>query len=707
MTDKKWLIIGGGAVVQEYYLKAFEHLNLLNSITIVEPNVATCKYLNARNISVVNLGFREFFSQCETDYDYAIITLPNHLHEEAINLCLAKSISVLCEKPLVLTTDACKRISASEARTDKRVYTGMVRRYMPSYLALQKSLHLLGEIKSVHIEDGNPFAWVADSYAFFDPKNGGVLADMGVHYLDLLYNLFGNLKPISYIDDCEGGVEANTAYILENELGVSISLKLSRTEKLHNTFQVLGTNGRMWMEKDNFESCFFSPQEHIVHEIKIKDAFSDQALRYVFEACFVEQLIKFRDDDDTLVKIDDAKAVIQLVEWAYDNRKLYALQQKKDSYLITGGTGFIGTALTERLWRSGIRDITVPVRGYKNCAPIARFAIDLPKVNLLDYESVKKVVEGKKYIVHLAYATDGKNAYNINVEATKNIVKAACEQGVEAIVVLSTMNVYGFPDGLVDENTNGKPAGGDYGKSKKIMQDWCLEFAKTQIKTRLVVLNPTCVYGPNGKTYTTLPIMLANSNRFCWIDDGKGLANVVYIENLLDAIEQSLKVKEAHGLNFIINDDTISWKNFLQPLLLDKAEHIKSLDTNNLLAQNFKEATNLKKIVRYLLANYEFVSLINQHPFLGGIKKSIFKNIPKFRNKLNSEREIEWTGIGKENLTEDLNQPFNPPVWLNELFANTNSKFSSKKAEEILGWKPAIPTNEAIKETQNWLSKRN
>lgn len=707
MIDKKWLIIGGGAVVQEYYLKAFEYLNLLNSITIVEPNAEAYHYLKAKNISAVNLGFAEFFNQCKTDYDYAIITLPNHLHEEAINLCLAEGISVLCEKPLVLTTAACKRISIAEAKTDKHVYTGMVRRYMPSYLALQKSLHLLGEIKSVNVEDGNPFAWVADSYAFFNPKNGGVLADMGVHYLDLLYNLFGNLKPISYFDDCEGGVEANSTYILENESGINISLKLSRTEKLHNTIEVVGANGRMWMEKDNFESCFFSPQEHIVHEIKINDAFSDKALRYVFEACFVEQLIRFRDDDDALVKINDAKAVIQLIEWAYDSRKLYSSQQKNDSYIITGGTGFIGTALTERLWSSGIRDITVPVRGYKNCAPIARFAIDLPKVNLLDYESVQKVVEGKKYIVHLAYATDGKNAYNINVEATKNIVKAACEHGVEAIVILSTMNVYGFPDGLVDENTNGKPAGGDYGKSKKIMQDWCLEFAKTQTKTRIVILNPTCVYGRNGKTYTTLPITLANSNRFCWIDEGKGLANIVYIENLLDAIEKSLKVKEAHGSNFIINDDTISWKNFLQPLLLDKAEHIKSLDTNNLLAQNFKEATNLKKILRYLLANYEFVSLINQHPILGGIKKSIFKNIPKFRNKLDNEREIEWTGIGKENLTEDLSLPFNPPVWLNELFANTNSKFSSNKAEEILGWKPKVSTMEALKITQTWLSQRN
>jgi len=707
MEDKKWLIIGGGAVVQEYYLKALEHLDLLNSITIIEPNIETYRYLEARHISVVNLGFKEFFNQNKTDYDYAIITLPNHLHEEAIALCKSKRISVLCEKPLVLTAAACDRIRDFEAKTDEHVYTGMVRRYMPSYLALSKSLNLLGEINEVKIEDGNPFAWVADSYAFFDPKNGGVLADMGVHYLDLVYHLFGTLKPFKYEDDYEGGVEANVNYTLKNESGIDVSLKLSRTEKLKNTFEVIGTNGRLWMEKDNFECCFFSPENGIEHEIKLNHAFSDASLQYIFEACFVEQLIKFSSNDKSLVKINDAKAVIELIEWAYENRKTTSLKTTEDTYLITGGTGFIGTALTERLWHKGVQNITVPVRGYKNCAPIARFDIDLPKINLLNYESVLKIVTGKQFIIHLAYPTDGKNAYNINVEATKNVVKAACEQGAEAVVILSTMNVYGFPNGTVNENTNGKPAGGDYGKSKKIMQDWCLEFAKTQTKTRIIVLNPTCVYGPNGKTYTTLPHTLANSNRFCWIDNGNGKANIIYIENLLDAIEKSLRVKEAHGLNFIINDDTLTWKSFLSPLLMDKADQIKNLDTNSLLTQNFKEKTNLKKIARYLVANYEFVSLINQHPVLGGIKKALFKRIPKFRNKLDGEREIEWTGNGTESLTKDSSQPFNPPIWLNELFGNTNSEFSSEKAKKILGWEPAVSTEEAIKTTQHWLSQRN
>ncbi|RBQ10004.1 NAD-dependent epimerase/dehydratase family protein [Pedobacter miscanthi] len=707
MGDKKWLVLGGGAVFQEYYLKAFAHLGLLKSITVVELNENVCKLLSEKDISVIQMGFDEFFDQNNLKFDFAVITLPNYLHEPAIAHCLADNIAVLCEKPVALTTAACDRIIRLESQSAKHVYTGMVRRYMPSYQALSKSLALVGKINTVKVEDGNPYAWVADSYAFFDPKNGGVLADMGVHYLDLLYHLFDDLVPVNYQDDYEGGVEANTLYHLKNADNTHISLKLSRTEKLKNTFEIIGEKGRIWMEKDNFESCFFSPDEQVIHEIRLENAFADKTLKYIFEACFVEQLSRFASNHGSLVKMDEAKAVINLIEWAYNQRRTIALYENGSSFLITGGTGFIGTALIEKLWKDGVRNITAPVRGYKNCAPIARFGIALPKVDLLNYNAVEKALSGKKYLVHLAYSTDGKDAYNINIEATKNLVKAACKQGVEAIVILSTMNVYGFPNGMVDENTVHKPAGGTYGKTKKIMQQWCLDFAKSQHKTRIVLLNPTCVFGPNGKTYTTLPLVLAKSNRFCWIDDGQGLANVVYIDNLLDAILKALEVKAAHGKNFIINDGVMTWKDFLTPLLQGYGNKIESLTTKTLLSQNFKEKTSIKKIVRYLLANYEFVGLINQHPFFGKIKKNIFNLVPKFRNRLDGQREVEWLTIGSENLTDNSTAPFNPPVWLNEIYGNTQSTFLAEKAKEILGWKPTVDLDEAIKRTSTWLKKIN
>jgi nucleoside-diphosphate-sugar epimerase len=581
----------------------------------------------------------------------------------------------------------------------------MVRRFMPSFKAMHHSLHLVGEIQDVRVEDGNPFAWIADSFAFFDPKNGGVLADMGVHYLDLLFKLFGPMEALSYEDDAEGGVEANCTYRLVSKSNVPISLKLSRTHQLKNKFVITGSNGKLWIEKDQFDLCYFSPDADSIHEIKIKNAFDDPQLNYKFEACFVQQLISLRQEDANLVKLEEATATVKLIEDAYKSRQIIETEPNEDSYLITGGTGFIGAALIERLWKEGISNIVSPVRSYKNCAQVARFKIGLPRLNLLDYEAVKESLKDKKYVVHLAYSTDGVDAYEMNVTATQNIVRAACEQGAEAVVVLSTMNVYGFPHGNVTENSPQNPAGGDYGETKKIMQKWCLEFAKNQHQTRVVILNPTCVYGPNGKTYTTLPRTLAKHNRFCWIEEGQGLANIVYIENLLDAILKSLTVKAAHAQNFIINDGVVTWKEFLTPLLGKTEMTIPSLKTNELLNASFNEKATTKQIFRFLLTNFELVSLINAHPYLGKIKKTLFSKIPSFRGKLDSQRQIEWSTLSQNMLTNKTQEKFNPPIWLNELFGLTTSKFSAKKANDILKWKSKVDIETGIRNTKKWLEK--
>jgi nucleoside-diphosphate-sugar epimerase len=235
------------------------------------------------------------------------------------------------------------------------------------------------------------------------------------------------------------------------------------------------------------------------------------------------------------------------------------------------------------------------------------------------------------------------------------------------------------------------------------MQQWCLDFAKTQHKTRIVVLNPTCVYGPNGKTYTTLPLVLAQHNRFCWVDGGKGLANVVYIENLLDAIEKGLEVEAAHGQNFIITDGTLSWKDFLSPLLGKYAPQIRSLTKGELLKGSFNEKSDLKQIIRFLLSNFELVSLINAHPFLGRLKKTLFAKLPGFRGKLDDQRQVVWANLSRNNLVKREEEKFNPPAWLNELFGLNQSRFSAKKASEILGWEPAVSIEDGIEKTQEWL----
>src|SRR5579871_105036 len=140
----------------------------------------------------------------------------------------------------------------------------MVRRLLPSFEMLRQALGqgMIGELAGIDVEDGEPYAWSSDSGAAFQPANGGVLADMGVHYLDLIEEIGGEAQPLTYRDDARGGVEANLDYTLETSTSTSthraqVRLRLSRTRRLRNTFVCRGRRGELIVDKDRFDGCWW------------------------------------------------------------------------------------------------------------------------------------------------------------------------------------------------------------------------------------------------------------------------------------------------------------------------------------------------------------------------------------------------------------------------------------------------------------------
>ena len=370
--------------------------------------------------------------------------------------------------------------------------------------------------------------------------------------------------------------------------------------------------------------------------------------------------------------------------------------------VVTGGTGFIGSHLVERLWEEGKRDILVPVRNYKTCAEIARFPIRMPRVNLLNDQEVRKTMEGARLVFHLAYGYDGPNPGRITVDGTKNVVNAAIDVGAECVVILSSMYVYGFPDTNqpVDETWPYRPFGGEYGRGKVKMECWCLARAKNSGRTRIIVLNPTCVYGPRGKTYTRLPIEMAKKGSFCWIEGGKGVANYTYIENLVDAILLAAANSEINGERFIVNDGYCTWREFLGPLLGEFLEKLPSWSHRELLNSNSCHKTRLKDLIRHLANDPEFICLINENPFLGNLKRFLLRKIPGLKMELVTIKNQNSIRTGQE--TDKL--PLQPE-WLDNLFGATQTVFSSEKIRRALGWKPKLNLEEGQSKTLCWMQE--
>src|SRR5262249_11141324 len=113
--------------------------------------------------------------------------------------------------------------------------------------------------------------------------------------------------------------------------------------------------------------------------------------------------------------------------------------------LVTGGSGFIGSRLVARLAELGIGPIRAPGRGYRTCVELARFAVEMPRLDLLDPPAVRRVLRGIRHVFHLAYGRDGDDPRKITVDGTRNVVDAAIAEGCESVVVLSTAYVFGRP----------------------------------------------------------------------------------------------------------------------------------------------------------------------------------------------------------------------------------------------------------------------
>src|SRR5262245_12328893 len=182
-----------------------------------------------------------------------IVALPNALHEQAVMLALDCGFDVLCEKPLALTEAACARLSHRAAQTGRVLAVGMTRRFFSSTKAIHRILEAgwLGDVTSVDVEDGNNFAWSSESGAYGRPDNAGVVANIGVHALDLVEHLCGPLAPVEYSDDWRGGVEANATFALKTARGALVRIKISYTNDLGNSIVIRGTRGEVWQTRES------------------------------------------------------------------------------------------------------------------------------------------------------------------------------------------------------------------------------------------------------------------------------------------------------------------------------------------------------------------------------------------------------------------------------------------------------------------------
>lgn len=694
--------------MSDLYLPALARLGWMTGIEVTDLSDKALQQVQSLHpwVQTRRAGFAELLADpaLKQRFDAVVVALPNSLHVPAVTAALAAGLPVLCEKPLAMSQKDCELLAtlADEARLP--LMAGMVRRLTQAARTVREALQkgLIGELQTVRVENGGPYAWTSASGAFFKRENGGILADLGVHHLDWLGSLLGPLSPVSYEDDARGGVEASCRYALEAASGVQVQLHLSHLYPLPDTTTFTGSKGTLTLSKGDFATCQWRDAGgHLMGELRCDGAFEDASWPPDFLSCFAQQFVNFSKVVHGLpadwVPAGEAAATMGLIGHAYAVRDAVAQAPPADDRpalpsgrtVVTGGSGFIGTALVARLAELGFQDITVPVRGYQTCAGVARYPVHLPQVDLNDRAAVRELVKGARWVFHLAYGNSAADARKVTVEATKVLVEEAAAAGVEAVIVLSTTWVYGThgPQTLVDETSPYLPAGDSYGKTKAVMQQWCLQAAQTMDRTRLVVINPSCVYGPEGKTYTTLPGELARAGHFAWVNEGTGTVNHIYIDNLIDAILLTASRAEAHGKAFIASDGWCTWREFLPPLLPADAGAFSSFTEQELEALERSSRARFRDVLGSLIRHQPLRTWVRERSVVQALRSYLPKRL------VSPARAPAMISHEKAS---------SPAPWLRAVFGTGTTRYSSDRLK-TLGWQSRITLSDGLAKTRGWL----
>ncbi|MBN8198889.1 Gfo/Idh/MocA family protein [Bacillus sp. NTK034] len=186
-------IIGAGGIAQSRHIPVILKLSDRASITaICDVNKDTAQ-LAAKKFGIrsVFTDYKEVFNEA----DAVVICTPNKFHAELTVAAMEAGLHVLCEKPMAMTADECRKMIEARDRSGKVLAIAYHYRFMKEAQAAKK---LISED-----EIGLPFAARARAmrrrkvpgWGVFTNKElqgGGSLIDYGCHLLDLSLWLLGN-----------------------------------------------------------------------------------------------------------------------------------------------------------------------------------------------------------------------------------------------------------------------------------------------------------------------------------------------------------------------------------------------------------------------------------------------------------------------------------------------------------------------------------
>jgi nucleoside-diphosphate-sugar epimerase len=217
------------------------------------------------------------------------------------------------------------------------------------------------------------------------------------------------------------------------------------------------------------------------------------------------------------------------------------------TWLITGGTGFVGTNLRVNLNHKGVRDVVIVDNGLYNTG----YKDDMKsskhyKIDILNYEALHDVFGAVKpdYVIHLAGNTEVRKStrrpmlcFDTNVTGTLNCLNLCRDFGVEKFIVASSCGVVGDSWAAVNESSDLNPIS-PYAASKACVELVSKSYEKLGVS--VIILRFGNIYGPwSAHKSSVIPKFVRNHIEGVPFDvygNGWQKRNFIYVEDAVKGI---------------------------------------------------------------------------------------------------------------------------------------------------------------------------
>lgn len=245
----------------------------------------------------------------------------------------------------------------------------------------------------------------------------------------------------------------------------------------------------------------------------------------------------------------------------------------KETCLVTGATGFIGTHVVETLVAEGyrVRATDLPDALADDDREKGRFPsvlrglgdqVEVVAADMTRPETLRGLLQGVDYVFHVAaifsYSAPEELLQRVNVEGTRHLLDEVLRQtgDLKRFVLWGAGGVYGFREGPLDEETTPSNPTNAYLRSKADQEELVRTYGREH-KLSYAILRPTTVYGPRA-VYGAGQLVLGTARQKLFVAPKNFTTSIPWI-HVVDVARAALHVAtspECDGGTFNLVDES-------------------------------------------------------------------------------------------------------------------------------------------------------